>query len=248
MLFGSQSPAQQDLFDERESERRDPDSRRAELTADGRVLKDDRLERGERPQRPDSRDSRTSRDSRASLRDDDASTIFHKPGSWANDFSDYEDKKREAFVERDRRQPPGPVTRDKLEADELKSEKRNNLTQLKRASADQEKKDPSKDSPVEPKKDEPWSRQKLDAERRNDKAESTSKAWADSSSPTFDKDEDKDIKDQDQDVGDLKRSIEKLNIDKREDSIDEAKDDKKEKRVFKRLVSNSFVTQRLFSL
>ena len=215
------------------------------------IPKDERSERGERnerPQRPDSRDSRTSRESRTSLREED----FHKSrdsGSWINDLSDYEEKKSDIFREdirerereRDRRQPPGPVTREKLEADELKSEKRS-LTQLKRGTADQEKKESTKELPVESKKEvEAWSRK---LERTSENRNETSKAWADAVSPTFEKEEDKLLEPiKDDKVVDLKQSMEKLCVDKREDvdeeSKDDSKDDKREKSSRNRTNSGS---------
>ncbi|XP_051158861.1 protein PRRC2C isoform X5 [Leptopilina boulardi] len=192
------------------------------------IPRDDRSERSERPQRPDSRDSRTSRESRTSLRDED----FHKSrdsGSWINDLSDYEESKKSDIIfrddirERDRRQPPGPVTREKLEADELKSEKRC-LTQLKRGSIEQEKKiDTLKELTVDGKKEtEVWNNRKLE------RTSETSKVWADAVSPTFEKEEEKIELKEDKIVGDLKQSMEKLSVDKREDVIEESKDDNKD--------------------
>lgn len=79
----------------------------------------------ERPQRPDSRDSRVSRDSRQSEPRD--------YGSWADApfESAYEEKKKEPVVHRG--QVPGPITKERIEADDLmKSYEKRNLTQLKR--------------------------------------------------------------------------------------------------------------------
>lgn len=207
----SKSPGQQDSFVERD------------LPRDSREVKE---ERSERPQRPDSRDSRTSRDSR-----DD----FHKPGSWANDL-EYEDKKREMFREdtreRDRRQPPGPITREKLEADELKSEKRN-LTQLKRGASDLDKKEGKESSSGDSKKDEAWGR-KLEGGRTE--KETTIKAWADEVSAEKEEEKSLEPAKSEVDVNDLKQSIEKLNIDKRDELVneegkDDSKDDKRDKNM-----------------
>ncbi|KAK9737368.1 BAT2 N-terminus [Popillia japonica] len=87
----------------------------------------------ERPQRPDSRDSRASRDSRHS-RESRESMRDSEPrehlGSWAESIA-YEERKKES--KEDRRQVPGPITKEKIEADEKQNEKRN-LTQLKKGS------------------------------------------------------------------------------------------------------------------
>lgn len=266
----SKSSVQQDPFDERErsestewrDDRRDAREDRGpqDRQQDGRrdLPRDDRIERNERPQRPDSRDSRASRESRTSLRDDES----HKSrdcGSWVNDISDYEEKKRDHLYreetrerERDRRQPPGPVTREKLEADELKSEKRN-LIQLKRGvSSELEKKEMNKDNTTDSKKEvvDAWSR-KLDRTPENgrnttEKGDNSPKAWADAVSPTFEKEEEKiiePIKDEKETV-DLKKSVEKLNVDKREDAMNEEskeefKDEKRDKNVRNRTNSGS---------
>lgn len=83
----------------------------------------DRLER-DRPQRPDSRDSRSTRHSRDSEPRD-------YMGSWSETAYEppYEEKTRDH--REDRRAVPGPITKDRIEADDMRSEKRN-LTQLKR--------------------------------------------------------------------------------------------------------------------
>lgn len=84
--------------------------------------------RDERPQRPDSRDSRASRDSRQS-RDSEPRDY----SSWVDAAfeSAYEEKKKESHRD-DRRQVPGPITKERIEADDLKSSDKRNLTQLKR--------------------------------------------------------------------------------------------------------------------
>ncbi|XP_018565350.1 protein PRRC2A isoform X2 [Anoplophora glabripennis] len=84
----------------------------------------DRLER-ERPQRPDSRDSRSTRHSRDSEPRDYMS-------SWSESVYEppYEEKSRD-HPRDDRRAVPGPITKDRIEADDMRNEKRN-LTQLKR--------------------------------------------------------------------------------------------------------------------
>lgn len=254
--------AGQDSFDDRDSQRERSESN--EWRDDGRYYQDgsfdnrrnisrddrsERSERSERPQRPDSRDSRTSRESKTFLREED----FHKSrdsDSWVdNHLSDYEEKKvdsigREDVRERDARHPPGPITREKLEADELQlqfQEKRTSLTQLqRRGSVDQEKKiDSMKDSTttittiVDSKKEtKVWNR-KLERTPPDNSRNETCKAWADAVSPTFDKRKEEEeklepIKD-DKTVVDLKQSMEKLSVDKRgEDAIEESKDDNKD--------------------
>ncbi|XP_044595576.1 protein PRRC2C-like isoform X3 [Cotesia glomerata] len=282
--------SQQDAMDDRELQRERSesgdwaaDNRRDErgLSADDNrreplnISREDRIDRNERPQRPDSRDSRASRESKTSLREDD----FHKSrdsSSWVHDLNEYEDKKRELYRddhhrerERDRRQPPGPITREKLQADELKSEKRN-LTQLKRGGSsnagnvggnvavDAEKKENSnKDSTSDVKKEpEVWNR-KLERTPETtrstavDRTDNSPKAWADAVSPTFEKNEEKltsqeqtakDVKDI---IRELKASMEKLSVEKREESHgeeikDDSKDEKRDKNVRNRTNSGSF--------
>ncbi|KAK7867205.1 hypothetical protein R5R35_008391 [Gryllus longicercus] len=124
------------LEDREKLERRDADGRR---------------EREERPQRPDSRDSRTSRESRNSRdsvreersvhENDHKHSISNREvtGSWVEDhYPDMkEEKKKDFFREerRDVRHPPGPITREKLEASELRSDSKRNLTPLKRSTS-----------------------------------------------------------------------------------------------------------------
>ncbi|KAK5649329.1 hypothetical protein RI129_000358 [Pyrocoelia pectoralis] len=86
--------------------------------------------RFERPQRPDSRDSRASRESRHSRESE--SREFH--GSWADTPFEqpvFDDNRRKEHFREDRRAVPGPITKERIEAEDLKSEKKN-LTQLKR--------------------------------------------------------------------------------------------------------------------
>lgn len=274
-LFSGQSSAQQDPFDDREPLVRDRpenpewrDDRRD--MRDDRVVQDrqseirreaapreERIERSERPQRPDSRDSRASRESRTSLRDDE----MHKSrdcGSWINDIPDYEEKKREIMYRednRDRRQPPGPVTREKIEADELKGEKRSSLTQLKRSLSELDRdvrKDGNKESPTEPKKEaEVWNRKQEG--RPVERGDNSPKAWADAVSPTFELEDDKvslePIKDDRKEIEDMKQGMEKLGLadNKREDAMmgggvepkEDAKDEKRDKNVRNRTNSGS---------
>ncbi|KAJ8917990.1 hypothetical protein NQ315_011443, partial [Exocentrus adspersus] len=79
-----------------------------------------------RPQRPDSRDSRSTRHSRDSEPRDYV-------GAWSETpyESPYEEKLRDHTPREDRRAVPGPITKDRIEADDMRSEKRS-LTQLKR--------------------------------------------------------------------------------------------------------------------
>lgn len=260
---------QQDPFDDREPPRERPenpewrDDRGRDMRddripldrqSDGRrdTPRDDRIERSERPQRPDSRDSRASRESRTSLRDDE----MHKSrdcGSWVNDIPDYEEKKRDLYREdnRDRRQPPGPVTREKIEADELKGEKRN-LTQLKRSGSELDRKDCLKDSPTEAKKEiDAWNRKpdrSSESNRSMERGDNSPKAWADAISPTFEMEEEKamlePVKD-DIEIDEVKQSMEKLSVDnKREDPMnvevkEDFKEEKREKNVRNRTNSGS---------
>lgn len=88
-------------------------------------------DRYDRPQRPDSRDSRSTRDSRHS-RDSEPRDYMSQ---WASEpaYESYEDKKKEQqhALRDDRRTVPGPITKDRIEADDMRNEKRS-LTQLKR--------------------------------------------------------------------------------------------------------------------
>lgn len=222
------------------------------------IQREERIERNERPQRPDSRDSRASRESKTSLRDDDSHKL-RDCSSWVNEVVDYEENKRDVYHEdirerereRERRQPLGPVTKEKIEADELKNEKRN-LTQLKRASSDQDKKDQTKElsSTMEAKKEmDVWNR-KVDRVNENnrvmERGDNSPKAWADDVSPTFEKEEEKTsepIKN-DKDSEDLKQNFEKLSLEKREDTLNEdeaveqqVKEDKREKNIRNRTSS-----------
>lgn len=211
-------------------------------------------ERNERPQRPDSRDSRASRESKTSLRDDELHKL-RDCSSWVNEVSDYEEKKRDLYHEetrereRDRRQPPGPVTKEKIEADELKNEKRS-LTQLKRGSSDlQEKKEQPKEISAETKKDtDVWNRktERAPESRQIERSDNSPKAWADAISPTFEKEEEKiaeaakDGKESDE----IKQSsLDKPALEKREEAVTEdakeqAKDDKREKSTRNRTSSS----------
>lgn len=122
--------------------------------------------REEISQRPDSRDSRISKES---VRDLDYT------GNWADtpfESSFSEDKKKDSYRE-ERRQVPGPITKEKIEADDLKNEKRH-LIQLKRI----DNKDKKSDDKLEKKIDDAWSL------RKKDDSTTGSKAWADSVSPT----------------------------------------------------------------
>lgn len=253
----------------------------------------DEQQRNERPQRPDSRDSRASRESRGSLRgtgDDDGGN-FHKPsrdagsGSWANDFSDYEDnkKQRDIFREdnrerdrerdrdrdrdresggpqvRDRRHPPGPISKEKLALLDHEDVKRG-MTQLKRLGMDDKKDNQSKLNDHDSKKDggsDAWARNKSDRSGENIKrgidSAPKSTAWADAVSPTFEKEEEEKraaLDDDDKKIGDLKLGMDKLSIDKRagsdldsghlsnEADKDDRKDDKRDKNARNRASSS----------
>ncbi|KAK2582795.1 hypothetical protein KPH14_005056 [Odynerus spinipes] len=224
------------------------------------IPREERTERNERPQRPDSRDSRTSRESKTSSRDDEPHKL-RDCGSWVNEISDYEEKKRDLYHEsnrerereRDRRQPPGPVTKDKLEADDLKSEKRN-LTQLKRNSSEQEKKDTVKEMINETKKESDIRNRKSErvaetsSNRSLERGDSSPKAWADAVSPTFEKEEEKllePFKDMTE-LESVKQNLEKLTLEKREDAHviedtnkEHMKEEKREKNTRNRTSSGS---------
>ncbi|XP_011159368.1 protein PRRC2C isoform X9 [Solenopsis invicta] len=251
-----------DSFDERERDQRErsenPEWREERNVGQDRQLENRRdapkEERNERPQRPDSRDSRTSRESKTSLRDDELHKL-RDCSSWVNEVSDYEEKKRDLYHEetrereRDRRQPPGPVTKEKIEADELKNEKRS-LTQLKRGSSDlQEKKEQPKESGADTKKDtDVWNRktERTPESRQIDRGDNSPKAWADAISPTFEKEEEKiaeavkDGKESDE----IKQSLlDKPVSEKREEVIaedgkEQAKDEKREKSTRNRTSSS----------
>ncbi|CAG2054180.1 unnamed protein product, partial [Timema podura] len=125
-----------------------------------REKESERRDRDERPQRPDSRDSRASRESRTSrdsLRDDknihdntkNLAPTREFSSSWADtlvdpppftELKEEKPKKPEYFREdRERRDivrhTPGPITREKLEAAELRGDTKRSLTQLKRSSS-----------------------------------------------------------------------------------------------------------------
>lgn len=231
---------------------RQSDVRREPIHREERI---ERNERNERPQRPDSRDSRTSRESRTSLRDEDTLKL-RDIGSWAQDIPDYEEKKRDSYRddhrERDRDgrwQLPGPVTREKLVTEELKSEKRG-MTPLKRGSIDQQEK---KESPTETKKEADVWNKKLertpDNNRTIERSEISPKIWSESVSPTFEKEEAKLLEPakDDKDIDDMKESMNKLCVDERESSHeeikDDSKDDKREKNVRNRTNSGGSRTR-----
>lgn len=116
--------------------------------------------RDERPQRPDSRDSRQSRDSEP-----------RDYSSWADATleSAYEEKKRESHRD-DRRQVPGPITKERIEADDLKSGEKRNLTQLKRGQLPDKKiSDSKKDD-----KEDSWSIKRMGSD-----SSVASKSWSD---------------------------------------------------------------------
>ncbi|XP_020288922.1 protein PRRC2C-like isoform X4 [Pseudomyrmex gracilis] len=249
-----------DSFDEREREQRERtessewrDERNVGQLESRRDAPKE--ERSERPQRPDSRDSRASRESKTSLRDDDLHKL-RDCNSWVNEVSDYEEKKRELYHEetrereRDRRQPPGPVTKEKIEADELKNEKRS-LTQLKRGSSDlQDKKDQLKETSAETKKDtDAWNRKtdRTPESRQIERGDNSPKAWADAISPTFEKEEEKMVettKDGKESDEIKQSSSEKQVLEKREEAVSEdvkeqGKDEKREKSTRNRTSSGS---------
>ncbi|XP_074028927.1 no circadian temperature entrainment isoform X2 [Leptinotarsa decemlineata] len=115
----------------------------------------DRYER-DRQQRPDNRDIRSARHSRES-------EPREYMGSWSE--SAYEEKRRD-HIREDRRAVPGPITKERIEADDMRNEKRN-LTQLKRG------------QPVEVKSE----IKKYEKEEEQKKEPQFISAWADSIPP-----------------------------------------------------------------
>lgn len=126
--------------------------------------------RDDRPQRPDSRDSRASRDSRQSRESEP-----REYGAWADvPFEPaYEEKKKEPHRE-DRRQVPGPITKERIEADDLKSGDKRNLTQLKRGQLPDKKiAEGKKDEKLTKDVDDSWNIKKLSSDSAG------SKPWSD---------------------------------------------------------------------
>lgn len=137
------------------------------------IREDKAQERYERPQRPDSRDSRASRDSRHSRESVRESETRDYICSWADNplEATYEEKRKD-HIKEDRRQVPGPITKDRIEADDFKSEKRN-LTQLKRGHMPEKKNDTKQEEKSEKGNDDAW-----DIKKSKDVVEQ--KNWADS--------------------------------------------------------------------
>lgn len=105
-------------------------------------------DRDTRPQRPDSRDSRSTRHSRDSEPRDYI-------GSWPESYeSSYEERRRDHHIREDRRVVPGPITKDRIEADDMKNERRN-LTQLKRGQTFEVKAEKKDDQSESTKKEDP---------------------------------------------------------------------------------------------
>ncbi|KAG5873173.1 hypothetical protein JTB14_023930 [Gonioctena quinquepunctata] len=139
-------PSHEDWSDKREKHRDDKSERY-----------DRDRERQQRP--PDNRSSRHSRDPEPR----------NYMGSWAESAYEppYEEKRRE-HVREDRRVVPGPITKDRIEADDMRNEKRN-LTQLKRG------------QPVEVKSE--IKKQEKDEEQKKDPQFIS--AWADAIPPAL---------------------------------------------------------------
>lgn len=125
-------------------------------------------EKYERPQRPDSRDSRVSRDSRQSEPRDYS--------SWADATFEtaYEEKRKDVHRD-DRRQVPGPITKERIEADDLKTCEKRNLTQLKRGQLPDKKISETKKDDRSTKDDDSWSIKKHSSD-----SSIASKSWSDS--------------------------------------------------------------------
>lgn len=133
-----------------------------------------REDKHERPQRPDSRDSRASRESRQSRDSARDSEPRDHIGSWADTVFEptYEEKRRDHGRE-DRRQVPGPITKERIEADDMRNEKRG-LTQLKRGQMPEKK--------ISEKKDEK-TQEGNESKAQEQSQDSGTKAWADAVSP-----------------------------------------------------------------
>ncbi|KAF2905937.1 hypothetical protein ILUMI_00241 [Ignelater luminosus] len=173
--------SQQDLFDEHSVNRHNNDDNRNRDKYEEKFQ-----DRFERPQRPDSRDSRTSRESRHSRESTRDSEPREYHGSWADTPFEptYDDRRKEHFRE-DRRSVPGPITKERIEAEDLKPEKKN-LTQLKRGYIPEKRNvDTKKEEQVTEKSstDDGWTEQKNKEEVDNEEVGGVSKAWADAISP-----------------------------------------------------------------
>lgn len=183
---GSMNPPRKSEEKERDEERKDyrrqgsddsyksPSStdekrdREKPLKAERNEHDDWHREKYERPQRPDSRDSRVSRDSRQSEPRDYS--------SWADTSyeSAYEEKKKDIHRD-DRRQVPGPITKERIEADDLKTCEKRNLTQLKRGQLPDKKISETKKEDKPTKDDDSWSIKKQSSD-----SSIASKSWSDS--------------------------------------------------------------------
>lgn len=140
--------------------------------------KEEKERHHERPQRPDSRDSRASRDSRQSRESARDSEPREHIGSWAESAFEpsYEEKRREHGRE-DRRTVPGPITKERMEAEDMRNERRG-LTQLKRGQIP-EKKVEMKDEKIPEESQSNADSIKL----QESSVDSGPKAWADAVSP-----------------------------------------------------------------
>lgn len=163
------SQVQQDPFDGHDIHRQDSGEWRRDKYAHKESSEERNVEKQDNSQRPDSRDSRISKES---VRDCSEYT-----GNWADSPFEpmYEDKKNNVYRE-ERRQVPGPITKEKIEADDLKNEKRH-LTQLKRNLNVDNKLDKKDDKNPDKKIDDAWIIKKTDVDNGP-------KAWADDKSPT----------------------------------------------------------------
>lgn len=163
---------QQDPFNEHEMNRQDSNEWHRDVKYSKEGWEERPVERHREDnvssQRPESRDSRISKES---SRDRD----MDYTGNWADtpfEPSFVEEKKKDTYRE-ERRQVPGPITKEKIEADDLKNEKRH-LTQLKRSSQNMDNKDKkSDDKLMEKKSEDAW------AIRKKDDTSNSPKAWAD---------------------------------------------------------------------
>lgn len=170
------SQIQQDPFDAHEMNRQDSGEwRREKYSKENSEERNLDRQREDISQRSDIRDFRVSKES---LRDCSDFT-----GNWADSPFEptFEEKKKDTYggIHREeRRQVPGPITKEKIEADDLKNEKRH-LTQLKRSVDDKK----IEDKVSEKKMDDAWVVKKKESVIERNEFESTN-AWADATSPT----------------------------------------------------------------
>lgn len=163
----------------KEDDKFDEQSSTADWHSDRRREERDRFER---PQRPDSRDSRASRESRHSRESEPRD--YHDHITWADTPYElaYEEKKRDVYKEErgGGRPVPGPITKDRIEADDLKNEKRG-FAQLKRGQMPEKKISDGRKEESSKEVDDSWNikRGKENTPENN----APNKPWSDGSAP-----------------------------------------------------------------